>query len=140
MQAIMEEKNAMDSRQAKPLLSLKWEHKLKHLRVILEAVMWEFVTVKEGRWEDLPGHSQRKQDLLAEMKSYDWTPSPAERDNPEMEIIKGQIVDLEYQTRKMLESHLSILQTQISDIEKRRGTFQAKVNPFMNAVKQYRAN
>lgn len=103
------------------------------LREVLEAVMWEFSAIRERRWEELPELSVKKKQLLNRMSEFDWTPLPADRENPELSILKAQIIDLEYQIKQSLEVQLGIVETQLEDLKTRH-------NRWRNAIKPYRAN
>jgi hypothetical protein len=108
--------------------------KIKILRHMIEVVMWEWNAVKEGRWEELPTHCAKKQTLIEEMSRYDWTPLPPDRENTELLIIESQIIDLEYQVKKMLESRMTVLSTQISSLKQRHSTWKKVVSPYRNAL------
>ena len=108
--------------------------KIRLLRRMIEQVMWEWNAVKEGRWEELPDHGARKLALIEEMKSHDWTPGPEERDNPEILILESQIVDLEYQVKKMLENRINVVSTQIDELKRRHNVWQKAAAPYRQAV------
>jgi hypothetical protein len=104
--------------------------RLQLLREVLEAAMWELRAIRECKWEDLPILSAKKQQLLTRMSEFDWTPLPEDRDNPELMITKAQIVDLEFQIKKQLEQHLSILKLQLSDLKRRQGFWKRALMPY----------
>ena len=108
--------------------------KIRILRKMVELVMWEWNAVKEGRWEELPGYSNKKKDLVKEMANYDWTPVPPERENPEILILEAQIVDLEYQVQKMLESRMNVITAQLNDLKRRHNTWRKTINPYKQAA------
>jgi hypothetical protein len=108
-------------------------NKIKVLREVLESIMWEMETVRSKRWEELPQFSQRKQELMLKMDQFDWTPSPLDRNNLELEMLKGQIKDLEYQTKKMIESQKDIVSAQLIDLRKRYAKWQKIIAPYKKA-------
>lgn len=92
--------------------------------------MWEFSTIKEQRWEALPELSRRKQQLLTRMSEFDWTPLPLDRENPEISIIRSQIMDLEFQIKQNLETHLGIIENQLDDLQQRHSRWRAAIDPY----------
>ncbi len=108
--------------------------KVRLLRKMIEQVMWEWNSVKEGRWEDLPSHVAKKQALIAEMSEHDWVPGPEDRENPEILILESQIVDLEYQVKKMIELRINVVSTQIDELKRRHNTWQKASAPYRQAV------
>lgn len=100
------------------------------LRQLLEALMWEFRAVRESRWEDLPTLFSRKQELIDQLQTYDWSPSPADRENLELLSTKGQIIDLEYQIRKSLDTHVAVLRTQLDDLKRRHMRWRMAATPY----------
>ncbi len=104
--------------------------KIKILRRMIEVVMWEWNAVKEGRWEELPTHGVKKQSLIREMASYDWTPLPPDRESTELLILESQITDLEYQVKKMLENRMNLISAQLNDLKRRHSTWRKAVNPY----------
>ena len=104
--------------------------KTRLLRQVVESVMWELDSVRQGRWEELPNLTQKKQELLKQMENFDWTPSPHDRENPEIYMMQAQIVDLEFQLRKTIESHLNVLQTQLNDLQERASRWRNILNPY----------
>ncbi|MEM9398835.1 MAG: flagellar protein FliT [Verrucomicrobiota bacterium] len=104
--------------------------KIQLLREVLESVMWEFNAIKERRWEELPALNIKKEQLLNRMSEFDWTPLPFDRENPEVSIIKGQIMDLEYQIQQCLKTHLDIIETQLGDLKERHDRWIHAVAPY----------
>ena len=101
---------------------------------MVEIVMWEWNAVKEGRWEELPGYSAKKKELIAQMGEYDWTPQPIDRENPEILILESQIVDLEYQVQKMLEARMNVISAQLNDLQRRHNMWRRTINPYKQAA------
>lgn len=109
------------------------ESKMNLLRRLLEALMWEFRAVRESRWEDLPELYVRKQELVDELSAYDWTPAPSDRENLEIVSAKAQIVDLDFQIRKVLDTHLAVLRSQLEDLKRRHMRWRAAATPYRQA-------
>jgi len=109
------------------------ESKMSLLRRLLEALMWEFRAVRESRWEDLPDLYVRKQELVNELGSYDWTPAPSDRENLEIISAKAQIVDLDFQIRKSLDTHLAVLRSQLEDLKRRHMLWRNAATPYRQA-------
>jgi hypothetical protein len=101
---------------------------------MVELVMWEWNAVKEGRWEELPGYSQKKQELAKQMAKEDWVPLPVERENPEILILEAQIVDLQYQVQKMLEARMNVITAQLNDLNRRHNLWRKTINPYKQAA------
>ena len=107
--------------------------KIKILRHMIEAVMWEWNAVKEGRWEELPTHTAKKMSLIEEMKAHDWTPLPPDRESPDLLILESQIIDLEYQVMRLLENRMNLVSTQLNDLKRRHSSWKKAISPY----KQY---
>jgi hypothetical protein len=110
--------------------ALETPAKIRILRKMVEVVMWEWNAVQEGRWEELPTYGAKKQDLIDQMKAYDWTPLPMDKENPEVLILESQIVDLEYQVKKMLEARMNVITAQLNDLKRRNNKWRKAVNPY----------
>lgn len=108
--------------------------KIRILRRMMETVMWEWSAVREGRWEDLPLHRERKQELLDEMAGYDWTPSFDDEESAELMVLQSQIVDLEYQLQKVIENRMNIITGQLDGLRNRSATWNKAVNPYRQAI------
>ena len=104
--------------------------KIRILRRMIETIMWEWTAVKEGRWEELPAHGEKKKQVLEEMSAYDWTRSAADWDNTELLIIESQIIDLEYQVKKMLEHRMNLLSSQLDDLKGRHTSWKKVVGSY----------
>lgn len=110
--------------------ALETPAKIRILRKMVEVVMWEWNAVQEGRWEELPTYGAKKQDLIEQMQAYDWTPLPIDKENPEILILESQIVDLEYQVKKMLEARMNVISAQLNDLKRRNNKWRKAVNPY----------
>jgi hypothetical protein len=100
----------------------------------MEVVMWEWSSVREGRWEDLPVHGERKQEILKEMARYDWALTVPDQENTELMVLQSQIIDLEYQLKKMIENRMNIIATQLDGLKSRHATWNRTVNPYRTAL------
>jgi Flagellar protein FliT len=118
----------------KSMEALEVPAKIRLLRKMIEVVMWEWNAVQEGRWEELATYGARKQALIQQMQDYDWTPIAEDRENPEILILEAQIIDLEYQVKKMLESRMQVLSTQMEDLKQRSNNWRKVVNPYKQAA------
>lgn len=108
--------------------------KIKILRNMIEAVMWEWNAIKEGRWEELPTHTAKKMGLIEEMKAHDWTPLPPERESPDLLILESQIIDLEYQVMKLLENKMKLVSSQLGDLKRRHANWKKAISPYRQYV------
>ena len=114
--------------------ALETPAKIRILRKMVEVVMWEWNAVKEGRWEELPGYGNKKRELIKQMADYDWTPVPPDRENPEILILESQIVDLEYQVKKMLESRMKVITAQHNDLQRPHNKWRKTIDPYKQAA------
>ena len=108
--------------------------KIRILRRMIETIMWQWNAVKERRWEELPVHGAKKEKVLQEMAAYDWTASAVDRDNPELLILESQIMDLEYQVKKMIEHRMNLLASQLNDLKCRHATWKKAAGPYRDAA------
>lgn len=111
------------------------EEKIKLLREVFEAVMWELDAARQGRWEALPELGEKRKELLNRMDQFDWTPMPQDRQNPEIYMLQKQIADLEYQLQKIIRFNMDIFKIQLKDLEERSQRWRNVLNPYkLNAV------
>ncbi|MFZ5806427.1 MAG: flagellar protein FliT [Verrucomicrobiota bacterium] len=111
------------------------EAKTKLLREVFETVMWELDAARQGRWETLPEWREKRQALVKRMEKFDWTPASVEDQNPELYMLQKQIIDLEYQLRKIIESNMAVFKAQLKDLEERSQRWRTVLNPYkLNAV------
>ncbi len=108
--------------------------KIRILRHMMEIVMWEWSAVRERRWEDLPQHRERKDEIRGEMADYDWTPTFDDEASTELMVLQSQIVDLEYQLQKMIENRMNIISGQLAGLRDRSATWNKVVNPYRQAI------
>lgn len=107
--------------------------KIQILREVVEALMYQLSAVKEGRWETVSEVDVRKRQLFNRLSNFTWEPYNPDRDDPEIYLIQAQIVDLEFQVRKGLETHLTILETQMDDLMSRYRRWKKFVEPYRAA-------
>ncbi len=82
--------------------------------------MWEWRAVQDGKWEELPSHEARKQQLITRMSEFEWKPViSADHENPELLMLQAQIVDIEFQIRKRMEAQMDVIRAQLSDLNHR---------------------
>lgn len=108
--------------------------KIRILRRMMEIVMWEWSSVREGRWEDLPLYREQKEGILTEMAGYEWAPSFDDEESAELMVLQSQIVDLEYQLQKMIENRMNIISGQLDGLRQRSATWNKAVNPYRQAI------
>ncbi len=84
------------------------------LRNVTELLMWELSAISNRKWEDLPGLKVKKVALAEDLKKFDWTPGPIEKESNDLLMLRSQIADLEYQSRKKVEVQLQIISAQMN--------------------------
>jgi hypothetical protein len=104
--------------------------KIQILREVAEALMYQISAVKEARWEVVSEIDSRKRQLLNRLSNFSWEPYNPERDDPEIYLLQAQIVDLEFQVRRGLETQLQVLETQMDDLMSRYRRWRKFVEPF----------
>lgn len=123
-------KNDKVPQNGKPSRDEMEDVKCKLLREVIEAIMWELDAVRQGRWEDLPELTEKKKELVKKMEDFNWKPATKDKENPELYMIQSQIIDLEYQLKKMIERHLHIFQAQLKDLKERSSRWKHILNPY----------
>lgn len=87
------------------------------LREVVELLMWELSAISNRKWEDLPELKQKKTLLARRLADFDWAPGPWEQESPDLIMLKSQISDLEYQSRKKIQIQLQTIRIQISTLQ-----------------------
>ena len=84
------------------------------LREVAELLMWELAAISNRKWEDLPELKKRKGVLANQLRQHDWTVDPESPEPLDMVMLRSQIKDLEYQSRKKVQVQLQMIKGQIS--------------------------
>ena len=90
------------------------------LREVVELLMWELSAISSRKWEELPDLKKKKEALAERLKQYDWTPGPAELEPLDIVMLKSQISDLEYQSRRKVQSQMQMIRAQIDSIQNQK--------------------
>lgn len=105
----------------------------KHLlREVVEAIMWELDSMRQGRWENIHTLTKKKQTLIERIETFDWNPRLPENQDTELHMLQAHIMDLEYQLKKTIDSHLAVIKAQLDDISLR-------THRIRNSLRIYRA-
>jgi hypothetical protein len=87
------------------------------LREVAELLMWELSAISNRKWEDLPELKKKKEVLAERLREYDWTPGPQELEPLDIVMLKSQISDLEYQSRRKVQVQLQVIRGQIDALQ-----------------------
>jgi hypothetical protein len=87
------------------------------LREVAELLMWELSAISSRKWEELPELKKKKEVLAERLKQYDWTPDPREIEPLDIVMLKSQIGDLEYQSRRKVQVQLQVIRGQIDALQ-----------------------
>lgn len=90
------------------------------LREVAELLMWELSAISNRKWEELPELKKKKEVLSERLKQYDWTPGPAELEPLDIVMLKSQIADLEYQSRRKVQVQMQMIRAQIDSIQNQK--------------------
>jgi|GEM_PF-2347781 len=107
------------------------DEKKRLLREVVEAIMWEMDSMRQGRWENIHTLSRKKKELLDRMEAFDWSLTLFENQDTELRMLQAHIMDLEYQLKKIIDSHLSVVKAQLDDLSLRS-------HRIRNSLKAYR--
>jgi len=94
--------------------------RIRLLREVTELLMWELSAITSRKWEELPDLKKKKEALAERLKEYDWTPGPAELEPLDIVMLKSQISDLEYQSRRKVQSQMQMIRAQIDSIQNQK--------------------
>jgi hypothetical protein len=94
--------------------------RIRLLREVTELLMWELSAISSRKWEELPDLKKKKEALAERLKEYDWTPGPAELEPLDIVMLKSQISDLEYQSRRKVQSQMQMIRAQIDSIQNQK--------------------
>ncbi len=87
------------------------------LREVVELLMWELSAISNRKWEELPELKKRKEAIAERLRQYDWTPGPQELEPLDVVMLKSQIADLEYQSRRKVQVQLQVIKSQIESLQ-----------------------
>jgi hypothetical protein len=104
------------------------------LREVVELLMWELSTISARKWEDLPELKRKKGLLAGRLKKYDWTPDPETNEPLDMVMLRGQIVDLEYQSRRKIQVQLQIIKGRIASLEAEKNSWTGCLKNYVQAT------
>jgi hypothetical protein len=90
------------------------------LREVVELLMWELSAISNRKWEELPDLKKKKEALAERLKQYDWTPGPQELEPLDIVMLKSQIADLEYQSRRKVQMQMQMIRTQIDSLQNQK--------------------
>ena len=90
------------------------------LREVVELLMFELTAISDRKWEQLPDLKKKKEALAERLKQYDWTPGPRELEPLDIVMLKSQISDLEYQSRRKVQAQMQMIRAQIDSIQNQK--------------------
>jgi hypothetical protein len=90
------------------------------LREVTELLMWELSAISHRKWEELPELKKKKEGLAERLKQYDWTPGPQELEPLDLVMLKSQISDLEYQSRRKVQMQMQMIRTQLDSLQNQK--------------------
>jgi hypothetical protein len=90
------------------------------LREVAELLMWELSAISDRKWEALPELKKKKEALAERLKQYDWTPGPQELEPLDVVMLKSQIGDLEYQSRRKVQAQMQMIRTQLDSLQNQK--------------------
>ncbi len=90
------------------------------LREVVELLMWELNAISNRKWEELPELKKKKEVLAERLRQYDWTPRPQELEPLDVVMLKSQISDLEYQSRRKVQSQMQMIRTQLESLQSQK--------------------
>lgn len=107
------------------------EPKKQLLREIIETIMWELDSVRQGRWENINNFSQKKRDLRERLPAYDWNWDHAENQDAELHMLHSQIVELENQLKRAIDGQMDVVRAQIDDIKNRSSRLRKTLETYL---------
>jgi hypothetical protein len=90
------------------------------LRDVVELLMCELSAISSRKWEELPELKKKKEGLAERLKQYDWTPGPQELEPLDIVMLKSQISDLEYQSRRKVQVQMQVIRTQLDSLQNQK--------------------
>jgi hypothetical protein len=104
------------------------------LREVVELLMWELTTITSRKWEDLPELKRKKGVLAGRLRKFDWTLDPEITEPLDMVMLRGQIVDLEYQSRRKIQTQLQIIKGRIDSLQVEKNSWAGCLNNYVHAA------
>jgi hypothetical protein len=90
------------------------------LREVVELLMWEIAAISGRQWEKLPELKTRKSAMADRLRQFDWTPGPQDHESLDLMMLKSQISDLEYQSKRKIAVQLQMIRQQIDCLREQR--------------------
>jgi hypothetical protein len=90
------------------------------LREVVELLMWELSAISNRKWEELPDLKKKKEVLADRLRQYDWTPGTQELEPLDIVMLKSQVADLEYQSRRKVQVQLQLIRTQLDQLQSQK--------------------
>jgi hypothetical protein len=90
------------------------------LREVVQLLMGELTAISSRKWEELPELKRKKEALAERLRQYDWTPGPQELEPLDIVMLKSQISDLEYQSRRKVQVQLQSIRTQLDTLQNQK--------------------
>jgi hypothetical protein len=90
------------------------------LRQVVELLMWEISAISGRKWEELPKLKDKKSAMADRLREFDWTPGPEDQESFDLMMLKSQISDLEFQSRRKIAVQLEMIRTQIDALREQR--------------------
>jgi hypothetical protein len=94
--------------------------RIRLLREVAELLMWELSAISNRKWEELPELKKKKEALAEQLKQYDWTPGPQDLEPLDLVMLKSQIADLEYQSRRKVQMQMQVIRTQLDSLQNQK--------------------
>jgi hypothetical protein len=94
--------------------------RIRLLREVVELLMWELSAISSRKWEELPQLKKKKEALSERLRQYDWTPRAHEFEPLDVVMLKSQISDLEYQSRRKVQVQLQMIRGQLDTLQNQK--------------------
>jgi len=110
------------------------------LREVVELLMWEIAAISGRKWESLPELKQKKSVMADRLREFDWTPGPEDHESLDLLMLKSQISDLEFQSRKKIAGQLQMIRQQIDCLrDQRQGRLEC-INLYLPKTPELRSS
>jgi DNA repair exonuclease SbcCD ATPase subunit len=105
---------------------------LKKYREWLDIVVFEQQVIRDQKWVDLPRFSQRKQELIKELKELEEKqPDWKNKQSNSLRVLIHQLADLEQSNHSILQERSKDLKTKVDDINKRQQAVRQLRNRYI---------